>query len=100
MRTLLKIHIETGPGNEAIRNGSLPKTIESLVTQLRPESTYFFTDHAGRRCAHVVFDLDDPSQIPPIAEPLFMNLGAAVEFVPVMNLDDLQRGLHEATKDL
>ena len=39
-----------------------------------------------------VFDLDDPAQLPKITEPLF-RMGAVVEIVPAMNLEDLQRGL-------
>ncbi len=41
----------------------------------------------------MVFDMADPSQIPQIAEPLFLNVDAAVEFVPVMNADDLRKAL-------
>ena len=41
----------------------------------------------------MVFDMADPSEIPQIAEQLFMNLDAAVEFTPVMNAEDLQRAL-------
>jgi hypothetical protein len=39
------------------------------------------------------FNLDDPAMIPVIAEPLFQELQSKVEFIPVMNADDLQRGL-------
>jgi hypothetical protein len=46
----------------------------------------------------LVFDLKDPSDIPTIAEPLFMILKAKVEFTPVMNADDLQKGLKAAVK--
>ena len=43
----------------------------------------------------MVFDMADPTQIPQIAEPLFLNLDAAVEFVPVMNADDLRTALEK-----
>ena len=42
------------------------------------------------------FDLADPSDIPPIAEPLFQELNATVEFFPAMNGDDLGAGLGKA----
>lgn len=96
MRTLLKIHMDTQDGNAAIKDGTLPKTIETLVEQLQPEATYFFPDH-GKRCAYVFFDLADPARIPVICEPLFTALGAQIELEPVMNLDDLQRGLTSLT---
>jgi hypothetical protein len=41
----------------------------------------------------MVFDLKDPSEIPAIAEPFFLNLNAKVEFSPVMNAEDLKKGL-------
>ena len=37
--------------------------------------------------------MKDSSQVAEIAEMLFSNLDAAVEFTPVMNSDDLQKGL-------
>ncbi len=37
------------------------------------------------------------AQIPVIAEPLFQQLHSTVEFIPVMNADDLQRGLAQAS---
>lgn len=92
MRTLMHVHMDTESGNEGIRSGVVPKTIETLVAELHPEASYFFAD-GGRRSALFVFDLADPSQIPAIAEPLFMGLKAEVEFTPVMNLDDMQKGL-------
>jgi len=40
----------------------------------------------------------EPSQIPAIAEPFFMAVGASIEFLPVMTPEDVQTGLEEAAK--
>ena len=92
MRTLLKVSLDVVASNKAINDGSLPKIIESLTQRLKPESSYFYTIHGKRGCM-MVFDMKDPSEIPLIAEPLFLQLNAEVEFHPVMNADDLQKGL-------
>ncbi len=41
----------------------------------------------------IFFDLAEPSQIVEVVEPLFSDLHAAVEIVPVMNADDLRKGI-------
>lgn len=41
----------------------------------------------------IVFDMEDPSEIPSVAEPFFITFNARVEFQPVMNLQDLQKAL-------
>jgi len=92
MRTLLKYQIPVESGNEAIRSGKIAQINETLMARIQPEAVYFFTEN-GLRSGFIVFDLDDPSQIPMIAEPLFQELNASVEFFPTMNADDLQKGL-------
>jgi len=47
--------------------------------------------------ARTTHHLADPSQIPQIAERLFQALDATVEFVPVMNPDDLRKGLEKVS---
>jgi hypothetical protein len=37
----------------------------------------------------VVFELMDPAQIPPLAEPFFMGVGATFELTPAIDLPDL-----------
>jgi hypothetical protein len=92
MRTLLKVTIPVESGNARIGDGTLPKTLESILNDLKPEAAYFCADK-GERSAFVVFDMKEPSQIPSIAEPLFIAFNARVEFQPVMNREDLQKAL-------
>jgi len=97
MRTLLKVNMPVEPANRAIKDGSLPKILQTLMDTLRPEASYFFTE-GGKRTALLVFDMKDATQIPSIAEPLFSQLNAAVELHPVMNADDLKTGLERIAK--
>ena len=92
MRMMLRWTVPVERGNETIKDGSLAQTIESLLGELKPEAAYFWPEN-GERAGMMVFDMAEPTQIPQIAEPLFLNLEAAVEFVPVMNADDLRTAL-------
>ena len=94
MRMMLRWTVPVERGNETIKDGSLARTIESLMEELEPEAAYFWPEN-GERAGMMVFDMADPTQIPQIAEPLFLNLEAAVEFVPVMNADDLRTALEK-----
>ena len=94
MRMMLQAVVDTEAGNEAIRSGSVAKLVEQMVEQLHPEALYFPAG-GGKRTCIAVFDMTDPSQIPAIAEPLFLGANATVTLTPCMNLDDLQRGLAE-----
>jgi len=92
MRMMLRWTVPVERGNAAIRDGTLTRTIDAVTEALKPEAAYFYAE-GGERCGMMIFDMADPSQIPEFAEPLFMNLDAAVEFVPVMNRDDLKAAL-------
>ena len=92
MRTMLRWTVPVEKGNDAINDGSLMQIIESMLQELDPEAAYFFPKD-GKRSGEIVFDMTDASQIPQIAEPLFMSVNAEVEFLPVMNVDDLRRAL-------
>lgn len=91
MRVMLKFTLPVEKGNQAFKDGSLGKTIESIMTKLKPEAAYFApTD--GKRGGMLFFDLAEPAQIIEVAEPLFLNLNAALEIVPVMTAEDLRKG--------
>ena len=42
--------------------------------------------------------MQNVSDIPGIVEPLFMGFNAEVDLLPVMNADDLKKGLDSAMK--
>ncbi len=92
MRTMLRWTVPVAKGNKAIKKGTIMEVIEHLMERLEPEAAYFQA-HDGKRSGMLVFDMKDPAEIPQIAEPLFLSLNAAVEFTPVMNMDDLRRAL-------
>nr|WSW67968.1 hypothetical protein OG461_18170 [Streptomyces sp. NBC_00995] len=92
MRVMLRARLDTQLANEAVKNGSLPKIMQSLAERLKPEAAYFGPSE-GKRCCTFVFDLQDSSLLPSISEPLFEGLGAEIEIQPVMNTEDMQKGL-------
>ncbi len=94
MRTMLKMKMDTQAGSRAIADGSMPDVMQEALGRLQPEAAYFAPE-GGVRTAFIVFDLEDPSQIPSIVEPMFSKLNATVEMFPVMNREDLQKGLEQ-----
>jgi hypothetical protein len=92
VRMLLKFELGLAATNAAVQNGTLSEINERLAATTKPEAAYFGTEN-GRRTGYIVFDMVDSAQIAVIAEPLFQRAEAKVEFIPVMNADDLQRGL-------
>lgn len=92
MRMLLRVSIPVETGNMAAKNGTLARTIEGILADLKPEAAYFFADDNGQRSGSIVFDMSDTSQIPSIAEPWFLAFNAHVSLRPVMNPQDLAKG--------
>jgi len=97
MRMMLRFTCPVDKGNAAINDGSLGGIMESVLGELKPEAAYF-TPLDGKRGGMLFFDITDPSQIIEAVEPLFLNLNASIEIVPVMNGDDLRKGLGKMAK--
>ncbi|MEU9029817.1 hypothetical protein [Streptomyces sp. NPDC048383] len=92
MRVMLRAHMETAAANEGIKTGSLPHTIKKLMDTVKPEAAYFGL-HEGVRSCWMVFDLQDSAMVPALVEDLFLQLNAEIEVAPVMNAEDLAKGL-------
>jgi hypothetical protein len=95
MRMMLRMQFPAEPGNAAIKDGRLGKVLADTLERLKPEAAYF-TAVGGNRGGYMVFDLKDPSDIPPACEPLFHELGAEIELAPVMTADEVRAGVAKA----
>ena len=96
----MKVSMPVEAANAAMRNGSLPKTIQSILADLKPEAAYF-CDWDGMRTGFLVFDMTDVSQIPAVAEPWFLAFNASVEIHPAMlpaDLDKAGPGIENAVR--
>lgn len=92
---MMKAQMATEAGNAAIREGRLPDVIGEVIERLKPEAVYFVAE-GGMRTALLVFEMDESTDIPYAAEPLFMGVGAEITFSPAMNLDEMREGVEKA----
>jgi hypothetical protein len=93
---VLRFTLSVEKGNQAFKDCSLGKALESLMNKFKPEAAYF-TPMDGKRAGMMFFDIAEPSHIVEAVEPLFANLNASVDIVPVMNADDLRKGFGKAS---
>jgi hypothetical protein len=79
-------------GNVLAKDGKSGDTLQSILEDLRPEAAYF-ADIEGARGGYLVVHMDDASQIPAFAEPLFLGLGATLHAQPVFTPEDMPRAM-------
>jgi hypothetical protein len=92
VRMMMKVTMDTQAATESIEAGRLAGLMQAMMEKLHPEAAYFGPE-GGSRTAFIVFDMTDSAQLPPMTERLFSELKARVEIFPVMDREDLQRGL-------
>jgi hypothetical protein len=96
MLVMLKFSLPVEKGNQAFKDGSLAKTVDLLMSRLKPEAAYF-APMGGKRGGMIFCELAEASQIIELGEPLFLGLNAEVEIVPVMRPADLRKGFEKMT---
>jgi hypothetical protein len=92
MRIMLHVAMDTEKTNQMVLDGTIGSTIEGILAKLQPEAAYFYPV-GGRRGFTLVIDAPDGATLPSLAEPFWLQLGATVEAVPVMNAEELGVGL-------
>lgn len=95
MRVMMKVSVDTKAGNVAIEQGTLPTLLLGFIERTEPEAAFFVAEQ-GKRTAYFVFDLASSADIPVLAEPFFVELGASVELTPAMNVEDMRAGVQKA----
>lgn len=88
MRMMLHVVMPVETTNAAIRSGQFVPFIQKVLGDLKPEAAYF-TEANGTRSGYIFFDMKDASDLPAIAEPWFLALGAKVTVKPAMSPKDL-----------
>lgn len=95
MRMLMNVRLPLEPFNTLVREGTAGAAINEIMAEIKPEAVYF-TEQQGCRGAIIIVDVKEPSQVPSLAEPLFLKFNAHCEFHIVMSPDDLAKaGLDE-----
>jgi hypothetical protein len=98
MRFIVRAKIPTLAGNKMVKDPKFIQNLEEYISKVKPEASYFF-EADGNRVAAFVVNIDSADMIPSIAEPLFQEMGANVEFHPVMSIDDLKKAVqHQSTQ--
>jgi hypothetical protein len=93
MRMMVEFRLPTTEEvNAKIRDGSIGQTMETMLGNLQPEAAYF-CPRDGKRGGYIVFNMEEESELVFKLEPLWLEMKATVEIVPVMTADDLRAGL-------
>lgn len=98
MRMMMNVTIPHEPFNTLVREKKAGPVIQRILQELKPEAAYF-TEQNGHRAAILIVNVTDPSAVPSLAEPFFLNFNADCRFRIVMSPEDLGKaGLDELGK--
>lgn len=89
MKMLLTVEMPHEPFNSLVRTGQAGAILGRILDTIAPETAYF-TEQDGKRGAVMVVDVKNPSDIPRLAEPFFLNFEADCKFRILMSPEDLQ----------
>jgi hypothetical protein len=94
MRVLVRAKIPIDAGNKMVQDPNFLKNLEQYMNKVKPEAAYFMPIDGDRAMAFII-NINNDYEMPSIVEPLFQEMGAKVEVVPVVNFDDLKKGISQ-----
>ena len=86
----MEIQLPLEPFNSAVRDGSAGQKMQRILEAIKPEAAYF-SEIDGHRGGILVVNVNDPSDVPRLAEPWFLTFNAELKFRIAMTPDDLGR---------
>ena len=89
-RLLPRALLERVPALAGGRKDLGRRATKLLRSAAKPEAVYF-TEQDGHRSALLIVNVENPSQVPALAEPWFLHFSADVQFRIVMTPEDLKR---------
>ena len=92
VRFLVRIQPTVEGGNKLIKDPKGFQKLEAYYNKIGGETAYFYEQN-GLRTFEFIVDLPTVDKIPVIAEPMFQEYNAKVEFHPVMLFEDVKKGL-------
>ena len=90
MRIIVTYAIPIDKGNELVRSGEIGNVLQAIVEEHKPEAAYFYPNDAGERAGALVVEMQKGTDLPKIAEALFLGLNARVSMRPCFGLDDME----------
>lgn len=92
MKFLVRIQPTVEGGNKMIKDRKGIQKLEAYYKKIKGEAAYFY-EQDGLRTFEFIVNLPSTDRIPSIAEPMFQEYDAKVEFHPVMLFEDLKRAI-------
>jgi hypothetical protein len=97
MRFMIEFTVPTQHGNDVVRSGKIDRVFRKLGEDLKPEAMYFYPDD-GLRAGCIFLQSDNPAICAAVGERLWFGLHAQIKVTPVMNADELGKGLSDIAK--
>lgn len=92
MRFMVKFSIPVSDGNELVKSGKIGRNFQSLMEDFKPEAAYFFPEN-GQRSGIMVMNVTESPDFIKLAESFWFGLHADISVTPVVNGEDLAKGI-------
>lgn len=89
MKYLITARISNDAYRNLVSNGKLMERLNRLMEEIKPEAFFFAAN--GKRTNYIIIDADNPTELPSVAEALYLGMDAEVEFEPILTPDDIAK---------